>query len=228
MTPLPSFNWADCNKIWSIMSKNDELYKRDGSIFSGQHSLQPIMRSTLLDWLNEVSQAYGLTRQTYYLALDFFDRYLSVEQDVPKKRLQLIGITCLFIASKIEEICPPRLDRFSFVCDGACNEAEILKQELVIMHKLEWKLNTITPISWLYTFMQIQANADKENVNHQSNESFLVPNFQQNLFIMIGHLIDLCTLDLGSLSFSYAVIAATALYHFTNENVLFQCSGMWE
>lgn len=47
-------------------------------------------------------EAYVLHRQTFYLAQDFFDRFMLTQDDVDKERLQLIGITALFIASKIE------------------------------------------------------------------------------------------------------------------------------
>ena len=59
---------------------------------------------------------YRLHRETFYLAVDFIDRYLGVaEVAVPKNRLQLIGITCLFIGAKIEEIYPPKLQEFAYV-----------------------------------------------------------------------------------------------------------------
>jgi len=49
-----------------------------------------------------VSEVYKLHRETYYLALDFIDRYLSIKHDIAKQRLQLVGTTALFIAAKIE------------------------------------------------------------------------------------------------------------------------------
>lgn len=50
----------------------------------------------------QVSEVYSLHRQTAYLAQDFFDRFMSTQEDVSKELLQLLGITALFIASKIE------------------------------------------------------------------------------------------------------------------------------
>ena len=41
-------------------------------------------------------------RETFYLAVDFFDRYMSLTNDIHKNQLQLIGITALFIAAKAE------------------------------------------------------------------------------------------------------------------------------
>nr|XP_027198559.1 G1/S-specific cyclin-E1-like [Dermatophagoides pteronyssinus] len=229
ITPLPNLNFADSVEVWNIMLKCDNSYKRDSNLFNRHVSLQPTMRATLLDWLNEVCQAYSLTRQTYYLALDFFDRFLSIQKDCPKKNLQLIGITCLFIAAKIEEIFPPKRNRFSFVCDGACSDKEIFDMELVIMNTLEWNLRPITPIAWLSAFFKVYTFSEKENTNNKSrqqvNESFLIPDYESELFVHVAHLIDLCTLDAGSLTFQYSVIAASAFYHFTDEDVVLHCTG---
>ncbi|KAH9394559.1 G1/S-specific cyclin-E1 [Tyrophagus putrescentiae] len=230
--PLPQFEWANSTEVWRMMVKAEEYYHRDADMFGRHPSLQPVMRAMLLDWLNEVCQAYTLSRQTYYLALDFFDRYLSTKRDICKKRLQLLGITCLFIASKIEEIFPPKLDRFSFVCDGACDDKEILAKEQLVLNTLNWELSPLTPNSWLNVYMQIYSNnvlnkpCDKENApDLSSGERFLFPNFESKLFVQIAHLIDLCTLNAGSLAFPYSVIAASAFYHFTNEDVVLQCTG---
>ena len=58
---------------------------------------------------------YRLHRETFYLAVDFIDRYLGAAGPVAKNRLQLIGVTCLFIGAKIEEIYPPKLQEFAYV-----------------------------------------------------------------------------------------------------------------
>lgn len=59
------------------------------------------MRAILLDWLIEVCEVYKLHRETYYLAVDYLDRFLSTNSKISKTRLQLIGITCLFVAAKV-------------------------------------------------------------------------------------------------------------------------------
>lgn len=103
-SPLPtSLPWADGSQVWSLMCLGDEktLIQRDPEMFQRHPTLQPRMRAILLDWLIEVCEVYKLHRETYYLAMDYIDRYLSIHRDLPKNQLQLIGITCLFIASKV-------------------------------------------------------------------------------------------------------------------------------
>lgn len=50
----------------------------------------------------QVCEAYAVHRETFYLAQDYFDRFLLVERNLKLGVLQLIVLTCLLIASKME------------------------------------------------------------------------------------------------------------------------------
>ena len=87
--------------------------------------------------------------------MTLIDRYLAKTEEVPKTRLQLLGVTCLFVAAKIEEIYPPKLGEFTYVTDGACSDEEILQMELVVLKELNWGLSPMTPNAWVKLFMQV-------------------------------------------------------------------------
>lgn len=101
--PLPILPWADRESVWKSMVRKDEKasLSRDVNMFESHPGLQPRMRAILLDWLIEVCEVYKLHRETYYLTVDYLDRYLTAKQNISKNQLQLIGITCLFVASKV-------------------------------------------------------------------------------------------------------------------------------
>lgn len=139
-SPLPVLNWANREEVWKIMLNKEKTYLRDEHFLQRHPLLQPKMRAILLDWLMEVCEVYKLHRETFYLAQDFFDRYMATQENIVKTVLQLIGISSLFIAAKLEEIYPPKLHQFAYVTDGACSGDEILTMELVIMQALEWRL----------------------------------------------------------------------------------------
>jgi cyclin E len=226
-SPLPNFDFAEAREVWDHMIHSENVYQRNALMLHRHPSLQARMRSILIDWLSEVCEVYRLNRDTYYLSVDFIDRYLSYQTDVPKQQLQLIGITCLFIAAKVEEIYPPKMSEFAYVTDGACNELEITSKEIFILKALNWNLYPMTINSWLTLYMQIYASLEKENdVLERDGDSFLIPDYQSNLFAQIAHLVDLCILDIGSLTYSYSLIAASALFHFTNEDTVYQCTGL--
>lgn len=117
-----------------IYKEEASLEYRNAKLFDKRASFLPRMRAILLDWIMEVCEVYRLRRVTYYLAVDYIDRYLTIRPDVPKTQLQLVGVSCLFMASKLEEVYPPKLNEFSYVCDGACTNGEILACELLILN----------------------------------------------------------------------------------------------
>ena len=52
--------------------------------------------------LQKVCEVYHLHRETYHLAIAYIDQYLSQTKNFLKNKFQLLGITSLFIAAKIE------------------------------------------------------------------------------------------------------------------------------
>lgn len=245
--PLPLLSWADAREVWSFMCDKDKMtsVERSPKMLHKHQEIKPRMRAILLDWLNEVCEVYKLHRETYYLALDYLDRYLSSNVSISKTFLQLIGITCLFIAAKVEEIYPPKLSEFAYVTDGACSEEDILQQELVILSALKWQTNPITIIGWLGIYMQLQVSnrtpktseetpqkvgfrtsfaAQTSHIEkpataatHGIDDGFVFPQFSGMEYAQTAQLIDLCTLDVGIANFSYSVVAAAAISHTFNE-----------
>ncbi|XP_037532717.1 G1/S-specific cyclin-E2 [Nematolebias whitei] len=220
-SPIPCLSWASSDDVWIKMLNKELKYVHDKGYLQRHPKLQPKMRAILLDWLLEVSEVYNLHRQTAYLAQDYFDRFMLTQEDVSKDLLQLIGITALFIASKIEEIYPPKICEFAYVTDGACDMWDIQRIELQILKALDWNLCPETPISWLKLYAQVEAQKDGEN--------FLEPQFCQETYIQITQLLDLCMMDVGSLDFSYSVLAAAAFCHFSSFDVVHKVSGLtWD
>nr|XP_060644224.1 G1/S-specific cyclin-E1 isoform X2 [Anolis sagrei ordinatus] len=216
-SPLPVLGWGNSDEVWRNMIKREQAYMRDKLYMQRHPLLQPKMRVILLDWLMEVCEVYKLHRETFYLAQDFFDRYMATHQNVIKTLLQLIGISSLFIAAKREEIYPPKLHQFAYVTDGACTEEEILNMELLIMKTLDWRLSPLTVVSWLNIYLQIA----------YLNEIYemLLPHYPQQIFVQIAELLDLCVLDIGCLGYAYSVLAASALYHFSSCELMQRVSG---
>jgi cyclin E len=71
------------------------------------------MRAVLLDWVMEVCSEFTLKRETYHLAVSYIDRFLDMSSNTARGEFQLIGLAALFIASKIEEVYPPRISDFA-------------------------------------------------------------------------------------------------------------------
>ncbi|XP_060767260.1 G1/S-specific cyclin-E1 isoform X2 [Neoarius graeffei] len=217
-SPLPALCWASKDDVWNNLLKKEKLYLHSMHLMERHPNLQPKMRAILLDWLIEVCEVYKLHRETFYLGQDYFDRFMATQKNVQKSTLQLIGISALFIAAKMEEIYPPKVHQFAYVTDGACTEEEILSMEIIIMKELNWSLSPLTPLSWLNIYMQMAYLKEFTEV--------LTPQFPQATFVQIAELLDLCVLDVRSLEFPSSLLAASALFHFSSLELIMKVSGL--
>jgi hypothetical protein len=70
------------------------------------------------------------------LLLQLMDRFLQ-DNVVVRNRLQLVGVTAMMIASKYEEIYPPEMRDFVYICDNAYTKQQILDMEQLMLEKLK-------------------------------------------------------------------------------------------
>ncbi|KAL5352510.1 G2/mitotic-specific cyclin [Pseudogymnoascus australis] len=113
-----------------------------------QEDLEWKMRGILVDWLIEVHTRFHLLPETLFLAVNILDRFLSAKV-VQLDRLQLVGVTAMFIASKYEEVLSPHVQNFRHVADDGFTEAEILSAERYVLSALNYDLSYPNPMNFL-------------------------------------------------------------------------------
>ncbi|KAG8067562.1 hypothetical protein GUJ93_ZPchr0005g15725 [Zizania palustris] len=118
-----------------------------------QKDINTSMRAVLIDWLVEVTEEYRLEPETLYLTVNYIDRYLSGKV-ISKQRLQLLGVTCLLIAAKYEEICPPQVEELCYITDNTYTKDEVLRMEASILNYLEFEMTVPTIKCFLRRFIR--------------------------------------------------------------------------
>lgn len=113
-----------------------------------QRDINERMRSILVDWLVEVHLKFKMAPATLHMAVNILDRYCSCVP-VARSRLQLVGVTALFIACKYEEIHPPELRDCVYITDNSFTPEEVLEMELCILTRLKFNLSFPTPQNFL-------------------------------------------------------------------------------
>ncbi|KAJ3310460.1 G2/mitotic-specific cyclin, partial [Gonapodya sp. JEL0774] len=106
------------------------------------------MRGILIDWLIEVHYKFRLLPETLFLAVNMIDRFLSLRV-VSVQKLQLVGLTALFIASKYEEVMAPSIQNFIYMSDNGYTEEEIMKAERYILQTLDYGLHYPNALNFL-------------------------------------------------------------------------------
>ena len=87
-----------------------------------QEEINVKMRRILVDWLIDVHMKFKLLPETLFITINMVDRYTELHQ-ISRKNYQLIGVSCMLIASKYEEIYPPFLKDFIYITDQAYTKA---------------------------------------------------------------------------------------------------------
>ncbi|NWI00356.1 CCNB2 protein, partial [Tichodroma muraria] len=114
----------------------------DGRVTNGR------MRAILVDWLVQVHSRFRLLQETLYMCVAIMDRFLQ-SHPVPRKKLQLVGVTALLVASKYEEILSPDVADFVYITDNAYTSNEIREMEMIILKELNFDLGRPLPIHFL-------------------------------------------------------------------------------
>ncbi|XP_027544542.1 G2/mitotic-specific cyclin-B2 [Neopelma chrysocephalum] len=114
----------------------------DGRTINGR------MRAILVDWLVQVHSRFQLLQETLYMCVALIDRFLQ-SHPVPRKRLQLVGVTAMLVASKYEEILCPDVADFVYITDNAYTGSEIREMEMIILKELNFDLGRPLPIHFL-------------------------------------------------------------------------------
>ena len=200
--------------ICEELSKYEENYLVNPEYMSKQNDINNRMRAILIDWLIDVHLKYKLVPQTMYIAVNLIDRYLEKNQ-TKRSKLQLVGVTAMFIACKYEEIYPPELKDFVYITDGAYVKSDVLKMENKMLESLGFDVTF--PTQWtLFETYKRKLDLDGKT------------------FKLAWFLMELCLINSKILKFKMSQIAASAILialktmHAYKNNLLLEKIGIDE
>ncbi|XP_065179283.1 cyclin-I-like [Sycon ciliatum] len=118
----------------------------------GFPSFYPVeSRAETLQWLRRLTYAgFGFSPDTFSLAVNVFDRFLSIVK-VQSKHLRCIAAASLLIAAKICQEPENEPSAKEIVSLGQCGfkEGDITRMERIILDKLHWDVDASTPLTIL-------------------------------------------------------------------------------
>jgi cyclin B len=157
-----------------------------------QKEINEQMRAILIDWIIEVHFQFNLRQETLYMTIWIIDTYLSFHF-ISRKKLQLLGISCLLISCKSEEIYFPHQNKFIEVTDWAYTKEEMLIMENEILKKLNF--NIVFPTS-----------------NDFYNILSKLYNFNKKQYYLGKYLIESVLIDYNMIKYSASIISAACIY----------------
>jgi len=152
------------------------------------------MRAVLIDWLVEVQIQFKLLQETLFGTIEILDRYMAIEgKSISRDRLQLVGVSCMFLAAKIEEVYAPAISDFVYITDDAYTQNDIKKTEIKILEALQF--NLFRPLS-LHFLRRYSKAGDVDVLQHS----------------LAKYALEVALLDYSLVSVSGSELAASALF----------------
>lgn len=201
----PQWVLAYQKKIEDFLRKKEKTHRVDPKYLSLQKDINKKMRGVLVDWLVDVSAKFNLIPMTFFSAVNLLDRYLERKQ-VKRQKLQLIGITCLMVVSKFEEIYPPSVNDYVRVCDRAYSQEEILDAEADILQVIQFDLAMTPSVVFFFQMKQKLGLSPKAECFGE-------------------YLLQTALIETSSLKFSNNELACGAIFLV---NKIFKCKKTWE
>jgi len=136
------------SEIYSQMFRDEVKFQPFANYFQQQTEINGGMRAILVDWLVQVHKKHRLRPETLYLTVNLIDRYLS-RISATRKKLQLVGVVAMLIASKFEEIKPPDVADLVYVTADAYTKEDIFEMECCMLTTLDFQLVVPTAAHFL-------------------------------------------------------------------------------
>ncbi|CAL1356162.1 unnamed protein product [Linum trigynum] len=182
-------------------------------------------RLRMVDWIIEESAAKELHHETTFLGVSLLDRFLSKGFFGSKRNLQIAGIACLTLATRIEENQPYNSVRQSNFRVGkhAYSRCEVVGMEWLVQEVLDFECFFPTVYNFLWFYLKA-ARADAEVEQRSKNLALLAISDQEHLeywpSTVAATLVILACLDTGQTAHYKGVIK---LHNRTKANDLHTC-----
>lgn len=137
------------------------------------HNIESKFREKLVDWLFEVFNAVNCSESTIYLTLHMLDAFLFKykERTLTNDNIHLIGVVCLFVSSKHEDLCPLFMqDLKQKICHNRFKESDIKEMEKLLMKVLNFQTIIHSMGDFIRAFFYEFRITNKKNILTEKQE----------------------------------------------------------
>lgn len=154
-----------------IEEENQNTFTKFHDYMAYQKELNVHIRAMIVDFNLQLSKMMNLKDKTFYLSIQIMDRFFSVES-INQYYFKLLGITCLYVSAKLEELFYPPISDFIYVanCAEIYNEDQVKKLEKLVLDRINFN---VLPL-YSFCFFEILAMNFNLNKYYKSMGQFLL------------------------------------------------------
>lgn len=118
-------------------------------------------RKVLIDWLITVGVSLRVSDECLHLAVFLFDKYCSSLTQIEQSKIQAIGITCLWTASKFQEVTILDINECADLTDNSVEVDEMIAIEKDIFNKNEYQICVTSCVHFASILLKATKGDDK-------------------------------------------------------------------
>ena len=120
-----------------------------------KHNINLTLRARMVDWMIEVLTNFKCDDQTFFIAISLMDRYFKGCSQVKEMSdLHVTGVTCMFIASKFEDIYPLKMKTvYEKIAHKKLEISKMKELELDIMRVIKYQIHSPTVLDFLKVYL---------------------------------------------------------------------------
>ncbi|KAG9022607.1 G2/mitotic-specific cyclin, partial [Tulasnella sp. UAMH 9824] len=145
---VPSMVGEYASEIYDYRRKLEITTMPDPKFMERQPELNWRMWAILADWMLGVHSSFRLVPETFWLATNLLDRFLS-RRIVALPKVQLLATGCMIIASNFTEILCPSTMKWVNGIDSTFGANYLRLAERYILKTLEYKISSPSPWDFL-------------------------------------------------------------------------------
>ncbi len=122
-----------------------------------KHLIDPHLRSRMINWMVEVCCKFEFSPKVYFLSVRILDKYLQLSNSqLLSSEIHMIGVTCMFIANKFEDVTHFSLKVFiTQIARGKFSDEDMKKLEQDIVCTLFFELDLVVCTDFLTLICRI-------------------------------------------------------------------------
>ncbi len=122
-----------------------------------RHEITWDYRTKMVDWMVEVCTSFKTSERAYFLAVTLFDNFLRrVPRKLQNADVHLIGVGCMYLASKYEDIYPLHSKTVAEkIAHKAFSQGQVTKKEGEILRLFDFGIDFVTPFDLFQTYLTL-------------------------------------------------------------------------
>ena len=158
--PLDEYDDLIMKNLFLDEIKNRPNYNQINQLFT-KKDLE--IRISCINLIISISEKFNFKQETIYLTINIFDRcFQQIKVNNNCDKIKTFVLSCIFIASKYEEIYPPFLEDYLDLLNFS--KEEIFKLENFILDKINFELHICSPYLFLTKFFYSNSKKEKTDI----------------------------------------------------------------